>query len=1422
MLILSKGIQFLIDQYLTNLPTGTPITIIFGYDTKHSDKHAIDYLTHYDRIDNPSHNSVFGHTQETINPTNGVSGVSGSANDTFPIPAPSSAGSPVTGQPTSSFNVLPDDERVMSIWNGDITSMAYVFQEDLTASQSETQISVTFTASSSTVVLAWGGHIATREDWGYNATGIPMSAGGISGSPYHMRLINWSLNNLGNQDRSLSAVAVYTPPGSITIIKDTTLDAAQDFSFNTTGSGLSSFSLDDDSDSTLTNTKTFTGLTAGSYSVTEGAQIDYDLTGLVCTDPTNNSNIDLATRTAAINLAAGESVTCTFTNTLQKGTVELKKVWSGTAGQTTLNIGTSAAGSEIDHQQTGSNGTPPLTTGQNEVDTGTYYMSESGGLDNYSKSALSCYNDENDNGTNDGEPSVTVGTNDSVAVGAGEHVICTYTNTRQTGTIIVKKVMVGGTDTFNYTGTPNGSISVNNETIHTTVDTGQYTSTEGIKAGWSLTDITCDDSNSTDNVSTRTATFNVDSGETVTCTFTNGKLPTLTLSKTVITDNGGTAVADDFQAYINDIEVDWENTQTLTPGIYTASEDNLTGYSASDWGTNCTAGGTVTLAYGDNKTCTITNNDQAPHLIVIKHVINDNGGTKDAEDFTTTISGVTTANPTAAGVESPGVNNVLTSVGSYSVDEGDHSGYNKTLSTDCTGTIALGDNKTCTITNDDIAPKLHLRKVVITDNGGTATVNDFTLTANGTESNDISGTSPVDSGETLQADTFALSETSPAGYSASDWVCVGGTQDGSNITLGINEEATCTITNDDIQPKLTLIKVVENNYGGTLGVSNFPLFVGTTEVVSEESNGFNSGTYIASETEQYGYSASDWSGDCTAEGEVILSVGDDKTCTITNSDIQPKLTLTKIVINDNGGNKQVSDFPLFVDAIGVTSGVQNGFDAGNYTASETPFTGYAASDWSGDCNTDGSVTLNVGDVKSCTITNDDIAPKLTLVKTVVNDNGGEAVVSDFPLFINGAPATSGTSYEQSANVELTATETPRTGYAPSVWGGDCATDGTITLLPGDDKTCTITNDDIQPKLKLIKHVTNNNGGTLEVSDFPLLVDSTGVTSGVQNGFDAGTYTASETQQSGYTASIWSGDCSSDGLVTLEVGDIKTCEITNDDISPKLTIVKIADPKDCQDFTFTGNSGLGSFILDDNQDVVGCTDTDQPQSKPFNNILANNSYTITEAIPNSYWEFKGVSCTVTGTETPYTFTPVTNGLTINLNLADDVTCTFINHKTSPTRTLGFWQTHTIYTSGIFAANFADGMLIGTVLSGHKGLIFNAAGVGQSELFGAFFAPISKTTTGAKRSQLDQARIQLLQQLVAAKLNCAAFGCQSSVQTLIINADIAYAGNNKNLIQNYTGLLDDYNKSGDTIIIGNAGSATPQLSKSYANLAFWNNP
>jgi hypothetical protein len=85
-------------------------------------------------------------------------------------------------------------------------------------------------------------------------------------------------------------------------------------------------------------------------------------------------------------------------------------------------------------------------------------------------------------------------------------------------------------------------------------------------------------------------------------------------------------------------------------------------------------------------------------LTVIKHVINDNGGTAAASNFTMSVAGCS-----LPGAESPGTTLTL-KPGAYNVTETGPAGYSATFSADCSGTLASGDAKTCTITNDDIGP----------------------------------------------------------------------------------------------------------------------------------------------------------------------------------------------------------------------------------------------------------------------------------------------------------------------------------------------------------------------------------------------------------------------------------------------------------------------------------------------------------------------------------------------------------------------------------------------------------------------------------------------------------------------------------------------------------------------------------------------
>jgi hypothetical protein len=96
-----------------------------------------------------------------------------------------------------------------------------------------------------------------------------------------------------------------------------------------------------------------------------------------------------------------------------------------------------------------------------------------------------------------------------------------------TGTVHIRKATTpaGGTNfafADNMPGSP-GAFNLNDGQVRTftNVPIGTYTFTEAPTSGYSLTDVTCDDGDSTGNPFDRTATVRVQAGDNVTCTFHN-------------------------------------------------------------------------------------------------------------------------------------------------------------------------------------------------------------------------------------------------------------------------------------------------------------------------------------------------------------------------------------------------------------------------------------------------------------------------------------------------------------------------------------------------------------------------------------------------------------------------------------------------------------------------------------------------------------------------------------------------------------------------------------------------------------------------------------------------------------------------------------------------------------------------------------
>ena len=733
---------------------------------------------------------------------------------------------------------------------------------------------------------------------------------------------------------------------------------------------------------------------------------------------------------------------------------------------------------------------------------------------------------------------------------------------------------------------------------------GTYSTTETVPAGWAQTGASCSDGSPANAIA-------VGPGETVTCTFSNARQPTLTVIKHVVNDNGGTATASQWSMHVqgggSDVSGSPFNgsesgtTLMLAAGSYNVSETGGPAAYASSFSGACDANGNVSLALGEAKTCTVTNNDVGPTLTVIKHVVNDNGGSATASQWSMHITsgGSDVSGSPFAGSEA-GTTRTL-SAGSYVVSEsGGPSGYTQIgIAGDCNTSgavsLALGENKTCTITNNDVAPTLTVIKHVVNDNGGSATASQWSMhiTSGGS---DVSG-SPFAGSEsgttkTLSAGSYAVTESGgPGGYAAS---FSGDCDPSGNVTLGPGQSKTCTITNNDVAPTLTVIKHVVNDNGGSAAASQWSMHItsGGSDVSGSPFAGSEAGTtktlsagsYTVSESGGPGGYAATISGDCSASGAVTLGPGQNKICTITNNDIAPGLTVIKHVVNDDGGSATSSQWSMHIKSggsdvsgspfAGSEAGTSRTLSAGSYVVSESDGpSGYAAS-FSGDCDSGGNVTLAPGESKTCTITNNDVAPTLTVIKHVVNDDGGSATASQWTMHVKsgGSDLTTpfagaespGTTRTVHAGTLVVSESGGPSGYAASI-SGDCDSSGNVTLGPGQSKTCTITNNDVAPTLTVIKHVVNDNGGSAAATQWSMHIKSSGSDvsgspfagseAGTTKTLSSGSYAVSESDgPSGYTASF-SGACDANGNVTLGPGQNKTCTITNNDVAPGLTVIK---------------------------------------------------------------------------------------------------------------------------------------------------------------------------------------------------------------------------------------------------------------------------
>jgi hypothetical protein len=754
--------------------------------------------------------------------------------------------------------------------------------------------------------------------------------------------------------------------------------------------------------------------------------------------------------------------------------------------------------------------------------------------------------------------------------------------------------------------------------------------------------------------------------------------------------------------------------------------------------------------------------------------------------------------------------------------------------------LSNGEDITCVFTNTQDAT-LRVNKICVptTDTGL------FNLRIDGATAG--TGANAACGGTTgavvVTAASHTVSETAGTGTNLTNYTSVIGgdcAADGS-VTVSAGQAKVCTITNTR-KPTLTVNKIcVPTNDpglfnlridGATAGTGANAACGGTTGAVVS-----TIGAHTVSETAGTGTNLADYAsligGDCAADGTVSLAAGDNKVCTITNTK-KATLTVNKICVptTDTGL------FNLRIDgatagtganaACGGTTGAVT-VTATAHTVSETAGTGTNLTNYTsvigGDCAADGTVTLAAGDNKTCTITNTR-KPTLTVNKVCVptTDTGL------FNLRIDGATAGTGadaacggtTGAVVSTIGAHTVSETAGTGTNlsnyTSVIGGDCAADGTVSLAAGQNKTCSITNTR-KPTLRVNKVCVP----TTDTGLFNLRIDGANAGTGANaacggtTGFvevTVGAHTVSETAGTATNLANYNtvigGDCAADGTVSLAAGQNKTCTITNNRL-PNLKVVKqLLGASATFAFTGTGTGVSANFSL--------TPPTDGADSVTFSNI-AIGIKTITETLLNGYL-LTDLSCDKGGV----IYNPdSTQTVSVDLAYGDNVRCVFVNNQQvgTVTRTQGFWQTHRNLAevvwfggewNGIIYAGVADKTLCGKNIDTIE------------KLMGGFWSNIAQTQgpPKTKRSALDQARMRLLQQLLAAMLNQAAFGSSpdgTGDDYSIAEAEVALCGTDITAINDAAADMAAFNEGGDEGDFTPGGSANAKLAKSTANLAFW---
>ncbi|MBI4053828.1 MAG: hypothetical protein HY397_00695 [Candidatus Doudnabacteria bacterium] len=894
-------------------------------------------------------------------------------------------------------------------------------------------------------------------------------------------------------------------------------------------------------------------------------------------------------------------------------------------------------------------------------------------------------------------------------------------------------------------------------------------------------------------------------------------------------------------------------TPNLAPGTYSVTENVPAGWDLADitctdpdgGSTDLGATATIDLDGGETVTCLFENTKRA-HIIIEKNAIPDSS---QAFTFNNNFGNGNPATFQLVDDSTPGLPNYNAEVlpGTYAVTEDPVAGWQSPESTSCDAgetvgsiDVAPGETVTCTFTNEKLATIILVKNTFGGDDSfdfdatGTGLPADIDLTT-------IGGTASQTFNDLDPDNTYTIAENVPGGWDLTSAVCTGTNTPGS-ITPDAGETITCTFTNEK-DAKIVVIKQtdpdgVQTSFEFDTSYSaNFFLSDGQ----SNDSGDLDPGTYSVSELTPAGWDLiSVVCSDGSDPSSIGLAAGETVTCTFTN---QADAFIIVEKQTDPDGDSQLFDFttdygPAFQLSDGQTNN-SGDLSPGTYSVSETVPAGWdLESAICSDGSNPAAISLQAGETVTCTFINEKDA-KIIVVKQTTPD--GAAQVFDFSASWDAgvdpdfslSDGQSNDSGDLDPGIYSVSENVPAGWSLTSATCSDLSPTGAIVLQAGETVTCTFENLRLQQESRVETHVHDPShnpitGGSVPVGTavhdqatvigdgiivptgpvaFDLFADPTcqqgppiipteilplglfgpGATESTPIPLPPGSY--------GYLVS-YSGDqvyLPSQGIcepfeieklpseVVTQVHDANHLDITNQvvptgtQVHDKATVIGAGPiPTGTVDFNlFSTIDCTGLFATESGVplDFLG-----QAESTPFTPLAGPLSYLVTYSGDQNYLPSEG-------------------------------RCEPLTVK-GPTRTQGFWQTHFDLAEDTLATMDAGERLI----CGNRD-IDNIA-----ELMGGFWSSLPYRTTSIRRSQVDQARMQLAQQLLAAMLNKEAFGTDDA--GAIATGKAAFCTSNRSSILAAAGALGAYNESGDLVPSPiPTGSADPQIAQSTANKVSW---